>query len=106
QLESRQSADDVAFRLFPEGLNRLLEPELRAGRNCDREPEIEIVVAPIILRDAGVRVDRNRGLLDVIGIDFRRHKTRSISEGVGVELRGELADCALALQALGALDDF
>ena len=53
-----------------------------------------------------MRVDRRGRFVDPFGIDFRRDEARSIAERARIELRGELAHEAVALQALDALDDF
>src|SRR5207248_4128173 len=66
-LERRERADRVAVGLAAEDLDRLLEAELRRRRDGDREPEIEVVVALVILRDAGVRVDGLGGIVDALG---------------------------------------
>ena len=53
-----------------------------------------------------MRVDRRGRFVDPFGIDFRGDEARAVAEGARIELRGELADETVALQALDALDDF
>ena len=53
-----------------------------------------------------MRVERRGCIIDPFGIDFGCDEAGSIAEGARVELRRELADEAVAFQALDALDDF
>ena len=105
-LERGQRTDGIASRFIAEKLDSLVEAEGRRRRDGDREPEIEIVVAPVILGNAGMRVDGRSGFVDAVGIDFRGDETGTVAEGARIELGGEVAHEAVALQPLDAFDDF
>ena len=85
-----------------EHLERALEAELGVGRGRDREPEVELVGAQVVVRDAGVRVDDLRRAVRVLGVDLRRDQHRVVAERAGVEDRRDLADDPLVDQALRA----
>src|SRR3712207_7573887 len=56
--------------------SRPLEAHPRVGLDGDREPEVEVVVAQVVVRDAGVRVDHVRRAVRVLGVDLDRKSTR------------------------------
>src|SRR6185503_10877562 len=78
----------------------------RLRRDEDREPEIEAVVAPVVLRHAGMGADDRRRFVDALGIHPRGDETGAIAERARVELWRKLLDHAVAAKALRALDDF
>src|SRR5207244_9714986 len=100
QFQRGQRTHDLAFGFVAEDLNGLFETELRVRRDGDREPQIEIIVAPVVLRYPRMRIDRLRGVINAIGIDLRRHETGTISERARIELRTELPNDSFSLQAL------
>src|SRR5205085_10701814 len=102
--ERRQRANALALRSAAENVDRLLDAELRRRRDGNREPQVQIVIAAIVLRDARMRVDDVRRLLDVIVGHLRGHEARAIAESAHVEVRAELLDDPFALEPLGALD--
>ena len=81
-----------------EHVERALEPEPRAGLGGDREPQVEVVVAQVVVRDAGVRVDDLGRAPGVLGVDPRGHQHRAVAEHARVEDRRDLADDALVEQ--------
>jgi hypothetical protein len=106
QLERGQRAHDVAVGLAPEELDGRVDAEPGERRDEEREPEIEVVVAPVVLRDAGMRVDGGGRFVHANRIDAGSDEARPVPERSRVELCGKLTDDAFASQALGALDDF
>ncbi len=101
-LQRRQLADRLGAGDLGEHLERALEPELRVGLGGDREPEVELVVAQVVVRDAGVRVDDLRGAVRVLGVDLGGDEHRRVAERARVEDRRDLADDALVEQPLDA----
>ena len=85
-----------------EHVERALEAELGVGRGRDREPEVELVGAQVVVRDAGVGVDDLRRPVRVVRVDLRRDQHRLVAERAGVEDRRDLADDPLVEQAPGA----
>ena len=54
QPQRRQLAHRLGAGLAREHLERALEAELGVGLGGDREPQVELVVAQVVVRDAGV----------------------------------------------------
>ena len=81
---------------------RALEAELRVRLGRDREPQVELVVAQVVVRDAGVRVDDSRRAVRVLGVDLGGDEHRAVAERARVEDRRDLADDALVQQVLDA----
>ena len=102
QGQGRQLAHRLGAGLAHQHLERALEAQLGVGRGGDREPEVEVVGAQVVVGDAGVRVDDLRGALRVLGVDLGRDQHRLVAERAGVEDRRDLADDPLVEQALGA----
>ena len=95
-----QLADRLGARQALKDLERAVEPQLRVGLGGDREPEVELVVAQVVVRDAGVRVDDLRRPVRVLRVDLRRDEHRAVPERARVEDRRDLADDALVDQVL------
>src|SRR5204863_7079056 len=102
-LERRQRPDGLALRLFSEDLDGPLQAELRGRCDGDGEPQIEIVVPFVVLRYAGMGVDDRGRVVDLIVVDARGDQARSIAERARIELRREVMDQPLALEALDEL---
>ena len=79
-------------------------PSLRVGLDGDREPQVEVVVAQVVVRDARVRVDELRRAVRVRRIDLGRDEHRGVAERARVEDRRDLADDPLVEQVLDALE--
>ena len=105
QLHRGQRADGVALGFLTEQLDRPLQTELRRRTDRDREPQIEVVVALVVLRDAGVAVDHGRGFIDPLRAHARGDEAGAITERARVEVRADLANHSFALELLGAFDD-
>jgi hypothetical protein len=99
QLQGRQLAHRLRARQVLEHLERALEPELRARFGGDREPHVEVVVAEVVVRDAGVRVDDRGRPVRVLRVDLRGDQHRAVAEHAGIEDRRHLADDPLVDQA-------
>ena len=77
-------------------------PSSRVRLGGDREPQVEVVVAQVVVRDARVLVDDLRRAVRVLGVDLRRDEHRGVAERARVEDRRDLADDPLVQQALHA----
>ena len=80
-------------------------PSLESPLDGEREPHVELVVAQVVVADAGMRVDDLRGAPGVLGIDLGGDEHRAVAERARVEDRRDLADDALVEQALDAAQD-
>jgi hypothetical protein len=103
QLQRRQLAHRLGTGLARQHLEGPFEPELGVGLRGDREPEVELVVAQVVVRDAGVLVDHLCRPVGMLGIHLRRHQHGGVPERAGVEDRGHLPDDALLEQPPDAL---
>jgi hypothetical protein len=99
---NRELADRLRTGLLLKDLERAVEPERGVGRRRDREPEIELVGAEVVVRDARVRIDDPGGALRVLGVHLRRDQHRRVPQRAGVEDRRDLANDPLVQQPLGA----
>ena len=88
-----------------EHVERALQAELGVLLDGEREPHVELVVAQVVVADAGVRVDDLRGAPGVLGIDLRGDEHRAVAERARVVDRRDLADDALVEQPLDARHD-
>jgi hypothetical protein len=59
--------------------------EVAPGRHGDRVPEVVVVVALVVVRDAGVSAHDGRALVDLAGIVPGGDEARGVAEGAGVE---------------------
>ena len=84
-----------------EDVERALQAERRVLLDGDREPHVELVVAQVVVRDAGVRVDDLRRPPRVLGVDLRRDEHRPVAERARVEDRRDLADDPVVEQVAG-----
>ncbi len=66
--------------------------EVVPGWHRDGEPHVEVVVAPVVVRDAGVRVDDGSGMVQTVGRDAHRHQCRGVSERLRVIDGADLPD--------------
>ena len=99
QLQRRQLAHRLRARLPCEHLQRAFQPKRRVRLGGDREPQVELVVAQVVVRDARVGVDHLRRPMGVLGVDLRGHQHRGVAERARVEDRRHLADDPLLQQA-------
>ena len=102
QGQGGELADRLGAGLGPQHLQGALEPQLGVRGRGDREPEVELVRAEVVVGDAGVGVDDPRGALGVLRVDLGGDQHRRIAERPGVEDRRDLADDPLVEQPLGA----
>ena len=75
-------------------------PSRDAGLGGDREPHVEVVVAQVVVRDAGVGVHDPRSAVRVLRVDLGGHEHRAVAEHARVEDRRDLAHDALVEQPL------
>ena len=102
QFERRQLADRLGAGEPLEHVERAVQTETRVGLDGEREPHVEVVVAQVVVRDAGVGVDDLGRLPGVLGVDLGGHEHRAVAESAGVVDRRDLADDPLVEQALDA----
>ena len=105
ELERRELADRGRAGELLHEVERALQAELGVALDGEREPHVELVVAQVVVADAGVRVDDLRRAPGVLGIDLRGDEHRAVAERARVEDRRDLADDPLVEQALDALED-
>ena len=103
QLERGELADGLGAGFFGERFERPVQSERRVGLGGDREPDVELVVAQVVVRDPGVRVDHVGGAPRVLGIDLGGDEHRRVAERARVEDRCDLADDPLVEQAAYAV---
>jgi hypothetical protein len=102
QLQGRQLADRLGPGEALQDLQRAVEPQLRGLLDRDREPHVEVVVAQVVVADAGVRVDDLRGAPWVLGVDLGGDQHRPVAERARVVDRRDLADDPLVDELLDA----
>ena len=68
--------------------------EVHARWNRAREPKVEFVIAFVVVRHTGMRVDDRCSFVDAIFRDVHRDERGRVSELARVEDRGELTDDA------------
>jgi hypothetical protein len=105
ELERRELADRRRAGLLGEDVERALQAELGVLLDGDREPHVEVVVAQVVVADAGVRVDGLRGAPRVLGVDLGGDEHRAVAERPRVVDRRDLADDPVLEQQLHALED-
>ena len=105
ELERRQLTDRLGAGLSFQDLQRAVEAERRVRLGRDREPHVELVVAQVVVRDAGVRVDDLGRAPRVLGVDLGGDEHRLVAERARVEDRRDLADDALLDQLAHARED-
>jgi hypothetical protein len=66
-------------------------------RHRDREPQVELVVALVVVRDTRVLVDEMRRFIETVGRDPHRDEHRTVPELARVEDRRELPDDLLGV---------
>jgi hypothetical protein len=105
QRERRKLADRLRAGLLGQDLERAVEPQLRVRLGRDREPEVEVVVAQVVVRHAGVGVHDLGGAVRVLRVDLRGDEHRLVAQRARVEDRRDLPDDPLVEQAPGARHD-
>jgi len=81
---------------------RALQAQLGVLLHRDREPHVELVVAQVVVRHAGVRVDDLGRPPRVLGVDPGGDEHRLVAQGARVVDRRDLADDAPVEQLLDA----
>ena len=98
EAQRRQRPDHVHLGQLAQQLDRPVEAELRRRRHAHREPDVELVLAPVVVRDAGVGVDHLGRGVGPLGRGARGHQRGDVAQPARVEDRRDLADDALAAQ--------
>ena len=105
EADRRQRADRLDLAELAEQLDRLLEADARVGRDGEREPQVEHVLALVVVRDARVRAeDVGRELLLALR-RARGHEARAVAQAARVEDPRDLPHDALAAQVADTLED-
>src|SRR5918995_3997760 len=81
------------------------EAQAGVGRDGHRVPEVELVVAFVVVGDAGMGVDGLGALVELIGRDPGGDQARLVAEYARVEDRADLAYHATPLERLDTPDD-
>jgi hypothetical protein len=102
EAQRRQLAHRLGAGELLEHVERALEAQLRPRLGGDREPQVEVVVAQVVVRYARMRVHDLRRAPGMLRVDPRRHQHRLVAEHARVEDRGDLADDAFVQEAPGA----
>ena len=105
QGQGRQLAHRDGAGLLHQQVEGAGQAQLGVRRGGDREPEVEVVRAQVVVGDAGMGVDDPGSALGVLGVDFGGDQHRLVAERAGVEDRRDLADDPALEQALGAGED-
>ncbi len=100
ELERGQLSHRLGAGLGGERLQGPVQPETGVGLGGNREPQVELMVAQIVVRDPGVSVDHLRCAMRVLGVNLGGDQHRGEAESARVEDRGDLADDALVEQVL------
>src|SRR5215210_2523488 len=82
-----------------------LEAQAGVGRDGHRVPEVELVVAFVVVGDAGVGVYGLGALVEVVGRDSGGDQARLVAEDARIEDRADLAYYASPLERLNTPDD-
>ena len=106
EFEGGQHAGRLGPGVSVKYVERFLEPEFAVRRDGQGVPEVEGVVAEVVVGDAGVGVDDLDGVVEVTWINFGGDEGGLVAEGFGVEDGGDLADDAVLLEGFGAREDF
>ena len=105
QLQGGQLPDRLGSGELAEHLEGLLKPEWRIRLGGDREPDVELVVAQVVVAHAGVGVDHVGGAPRVVGVNLGGDEHRGVAECARVEDRRDLTDDPLVDQASNATQD-
>src|SRR5688572_6698473 len=103
-LDRGQGPHDLGSGLFSEDGDGPLQSESGEWRHGDSEPEIEIVIAFVVLRHTWVSIDDTRSIIDAVRMNARRDKTRLVTESAKIEGRGDLTDQTFLLELVRPLD--
>src|SRR5919112_576421 len=104
QFQGGQDAGLLRAAYVVQHVHGTLESQAGVGRHGDRVPEVELVVALVIVGDAGVGVDRLRALVQFAGGDGGGDQARLVAQDARVEDRADLAYHPPPLERLYAPD--
>ena len=90
---------DVHLGQLAQQLHRPLQPQPRVGRHAEREPDVELVLALVVVGDAGVGVEDLGRCSSALGRRPRGDQHRPVAELARVEDGRDLPDDPLAAQA-------
>jgi hypothetical protein len=100
QPQRRQLAHRLRARQALQDVERAIEPERRVRLRGDREPDVEVVIAQVVVRHARVLVDDLGGPPGVLRVHLGGDEHRAVAEHARVEDRRDLADDALVEEPL------
>ena len=92
QLERRKLPDRLGALEVLEHVERALQAQTRLLLDGDREPQVELVIAQVVVGHPGMLVDHLRRAVGMLGIHLGGHQHRGVAEGPRVVDRGDLAD--------------
>ena len=105
QLQGGQDAGLLGAAYVVQHVDGTLEPQAGVGRDGDGVPEVELVVALVVVGDAGVGVYGLRALVQLVGRDRGGDQARLVAEDARVEDGADLAYHSAPLERLYAPDD-
>ena len=104
EAQRRHRPDRLHLGQLAEQLDRAVEAELRVRRHAQREPDVELVLALVVVGHAGMRVEHRGGRVGPLGRGARGHQHDAVAQPAGVEDRRDLADDSLAAQPRDPLE--
>lgn len=100
-----ESPRDFRSRELVQAFQGGIESKSAEWRNGNGVPEIEFVVAPVVVAHAGVLVDDANRFVKAIGRNFCCDKAGGVTEAARVKNRADLADDPVCLELADVLDD-
>src|SRR5918992_1733935 len=104
ELERGQDPGLLGAAYAVQHVHGALEPQARVGGHRHRVPEVELVVALVVVGDAGMGVYGFGALGELVGWDLGGYQARLIAEDTGVEDGADLAYHVRPLERLYPAD--
>jgi hypothetical protein len=98
EAQRRHGPDHVDLGQLAQELDRAIQPELRARRHGQREPQVQLVLAQVVVAHARVGGEDGGGLVLARLRRARGDEHAAIAEPARVEDRGDLPDHLLLAQ--------
>ncbi len=92
ELERGEQARGEGAALTVQDVHSAFEAENGIGRDGQGVPQIEGVVAAVVVGDAGVAIDDGGGFVQACFLNTRGDERAGVAEGFGIEDGGNLAD--------------
>src|SRR5215207_10144440 len=105
ELQGRQNSGLLGAAYAVQHVYGVLEPQAGIGGHSHRVPEVELVVALVVVGDAGVGVYCLGAFVELVRWDLGRHQARLVAEDASVEDRADLAYNPSSFERLYPADD-